>query len=53
MQYGFQVGKSTDDALITVCETLHKAISEKKTCIAIFLDLAKAFDAVNHKILLA
>lgn len=52
-QFGFQKGKNTDDAITTVTNYIHTAISNKKPCIAIFLDLAKAFDTVNHDILLS
>lgn len=52
MQFGFQAGKNTDDAIKTVVDEIHNAISNTQPCIAIFLDLAKAFDTVNHNILL-
>lgn len=51
-QFGFQSGKSTDHALTKVFDEIHDAISTSTPCIAIFLDLAKAFDTVDHNILL-
>ena len=50
-QFGFQKGKSTEDAALDLYRNIIKAIEKhEKTC-AIFLDFAKAFDTVNHDIL--
>ena len=51
-QFGFRPGYSTDIALINMQELITKAIDTKKYAIGIFLDLANAFDTVDHKILL-
>ena len=51
-QFGFQKAKKTDDALIFVTDMITRAIDDNTPCISIFLDLAKAFDTVNHKRLL-
>jgi hypothetical protein len=40
------------DALVQVIEDWEKARDEKKTTHAVFFDFAKAFDLVDHKILL-
>lgn len=46
-QFGFRSGKSTEDALNNFTEHLVKTIDNKKKCLTIFLDLAKAFDTVS------
>ena len=51
-QFGFQKGKSTTYAILNLNQKIIKAIEEKKVPISIFLDFAKAFDTVNHSILL-
>ena len=52
-QYGFQKGKSTERAILHLYKNVVEAIEKKKekTC-AIFLDFAKVFDTVHHKILI-
>ena len=52
-QYGFRPGFSTDMAISILQENITKAIDEKEHIIGIFLDLSKAFDTVNHEILLS
>ena len=51
-QYGFQKGKSTEHAIIDLHSNIIKPIEKKEKACAIFLDFVKAFDTVNHKILL-
>ena len=43
---------STNMALIDLIEDISSAIEKKKFTIGIFIDLKKAFDTINHKILL-
>ena len=51
-QYGFQKDKSTEDALMELHTKVIDAFENKKVAYGIFLDFAKAFDTVNHEILL-
>ena len=51
-QFGFRAGFSTSHSLISITETIKKTIDEKKYGCGIFIDLKKAFDTVNHDILL-
>ena len=51
-QFGFRSKLSTYMALLELTDGISKSIDERKLTVGIFLDLAKAFDTVNHKILL-
>ena len=51
-QYGFRKGRSTSLALHHLYDKISAAIDHRKFTAGIFLDLAKAFDTVNHDILL-
>ena len=51
-QFGFIKGKSTTDAIVSLTEYLYDSLNSKDISIAIFIDYRKAFDTINHKILL-
>ena len=51
-QFGFRNMHSTSMALITLLDNLRKALDSGNCAVGIFLDFQKAFDTVNHKILL-
>ena len=51
-QFGFRAGCSTIHSLISITETINKSIEQKKFGCGVFNDLKKAFDTVNHDILL-
>ena len=51
-QFGFRKGYSTSHSLISITETIRKTLDQKKIGCGVFLDLKKAFDTVNHEILL-
>ena len=50
-QSGFRAGYSTQDVLLYVTDGWLRAVDESKYTGAVFLDLAKAFDTVDHTIL--
>ena len=51
-QYGFRKGHSTELASLELVDRISKDLDNKKTPISIFLDLSKAFDTLNHDILI-
>ena len=51
-QFGFQQNISTCDALIHLTEIIYESLDNRNNLLAIMIDLKKAFDTVNHKILL-
>ena len=51
-QFGFRKGFSTDFAIIQTYDKIIESLSNKTHIIGVFMDLSKAFDTINHKILL-
>ena len=52
MQFGFRKKYSTNHALIGIVEQIRDAMDKKMFSCGVFIDLEKAFDTVNHDILL-
>ena len=50
-QFGFRQGYSTSHSL-SITETIKKTLDNNKYGCGVFIDLRKAFDTVNHRILL-
>ena len=52
-QFGFRSGASTEHALLKFSDYILKLFDQNKVAIATFMDLGKAFDCVDHNILLS
>lgn len=52
-QYGFRTNRSTAMALMKITEEITTALDNKKYTVGVFIDLKKAFDTINHEILIS
>ena len=52
-QFGFTKGHSTTDATFLLKDVIHSYINKKSKVYCNFLDLSKAFDLVDHEILMS
>ena len=48
-QFGFRKKTSTGDAIEQLTKDIYEAMDNSKPSLCIFIDLAKAFDTINHK----
>ena len=51
-QYGFREGLSTSLAITKLTQDITNSIETKKTTVGVFLDMSKAFDTIDHNILM-
>ena len=51
-QFGFQKGHSTDHALLQLVDQIYESFERNEYTIGVFIELSKAFDTVDHNILL-
>ena len=52
-QFGFRKQYSTNHALLSIVEQIRSALDKNMFTCGVFIDLEKAFDTVNHQILLS
>ena len=52
-QYAYKKHSSTVRASIQILDSLKLAADQKEYSVAIFIDVRKAFDVIDHRILLA
>ena len=52
-QHGFRPKLSTETALLKLSDKIYNNMENKKMSLLLLLDLSKAFDSVNHEILLS
>ena len=53
LQFGFRQQYATSHALINITENIRKALDNGNVGCGVFVDLQKAFDTVDHQMLLA
>ena len=51
-QFGFRKNSNTSDAIIEFLDYVYSSLDKKQSTIAVYLDFSKAFDTVNHEILI-
>ena len=51
-QFGFRLNFSTNNTLLSIVESIKSHLDKNKFCAGVFVDLKKAFDTVDHHILL-
>ena len=51
-QYGFRNKRSTSQALLHLTEKLTKSLDNKSITVGVFIDLKKAFDTIDHSLVL-
>lgn len=51
-QFGFRAGQSTQTALTHSIETIYNSLNDKHQIAGLFFDMSRAFDSVDHDLLL-
>ena len=51
-QFGFRAGRSPNMALLSLIENITTSLDDHKHAVGVFMDIKKAFDTIDHNILL-
>ena len=51
-QFGFRAGRTTSQSCVGLLQHLYDNLDQGNLVVSIFLDFCKAFDSVNHNILM-
>ena len=51
-QFGFRTGRSPSMALLSLIENITASLDDHKHAVGVFMDIKKAFDTIDHNILL-
>ena len=51
-QFGFRKGHSTEDAVLKFIDRIEKDMASKKHVVSVYIDVSKAFDSCDHRIII-
>ena len=51
-QFGFQTGISTEHATVKLVDQIYESFEKDNYTLGVFIDLSKAFDTVDHTVLI-